>query len=61
MPSSCAAPPTRLAHVRELEALLSKYDPKPRQPRELAAGKHPVAVPPAVMAVLRARRNVSMP
>ena len=47
------------ARMRELEALLSKYDPQSPVSRvSAAAGKHPVAVPPAVMAVLREAQRI---
>ena len=47
------------ARMRDLEALLSKYDPQSPVSRvSAAAGKHPVAVPPAVMAVLREAQRI---
>ncbi len=47
------------ARMRELEALLSKYGPQSPVSRvSAAAGKHPVAVPPAVMAVLREAQRI---
>ena len=50
------------ARMRELEALLSKYDPQSPVSRvSTAAGKHPVAVPPADERVAPAGASIRTP